>query len=153
MKSPGQAIQTFQPTIHNVCSPFVACCRRLFFCGVVKRAEHLPNFAAHAWTQQRLKWSNEVSNTQHRWKQKKCSVLQHLLSEHFWSRANFIQQENTTHNMSEQDGQTIQTFSTQQIFCMLFYEKFASFKEVAEAAWEVKKNSKIWKPKNHLFCD
>ena len=44
-------------------------------------------------------------------KQKKSSVVQHLLSKHLLSRANFTQQETTIHNKSEQGGQTIQIFS------------------------------------------
>ena len=39
---------------------------------------------------------------QHRWKQKKCSIAQHLFYKHFWSRTNFMQHDTTTCNMIQQ---------------------------------------------------
>ena len=77
------------------------------------------NPTAQARTQQSLgRWSNESHNIQHRWKQKKCSIAQHLFYKHFWSRANFMQHDTTTSNMIQQHTtrwSNVQTFSSQQM--------------------------------------
>ena len=79
-------------------------------------------------TKGQIGWWREISATagsveqnEHSGKQEKCSVVQHLMSKHLWSQANFKQQQTTTH--TKRGGQTIKTFSTQQMLCVVVPER------------------------------
>ena len=82
------------------------------------------NPTAQTPSQQSLgRWSNESNNMQHHWKQKKCSIAQHLFYKHFWSPANFMQHDTTTYN---------KVVKRYKLFlhnkcCTLLYEKLGSF--------------------------
>ena len=77
--------------------------------------EHLS--AKFLWSQ--ANFTQQETTLHNMFKQDIVKRFKLFLFKFLWSQANFTQQETTLHNMFKQDSQTIQTFSIQQMLCVV----------------------------------